>query len=101
MGGMDVNVTAVQFNGSQAEASVSVTPKGGPSGAGMAFVYVMEQKDGKWVWVSNKATGEAPHGSAPMPGAANPHGGAPPPGAAAPGDKMPSPEDLPPAGKKK
>jgi hypothetical protein len=103
MAGMNVEVTAVQFNGERAEASVSITAKGGAAGTGMAPVYVLEQKGGKWAVTGRKETGEAPHGAGgAAPGGENPHGGAMPPGAAAgPGGKMPSPEDLPPAGKKK
>jgi hypothetical protein len=107
MAGMNVEVTAVQFNGERAEASVSITAKGGAPGTGMAPVYVLEQKGGKWAVTGRKETGEAQHGAGAMPGggvpgAENPHGGAMPPGAGAgAGGKMPSPEDLPPAGKKK
>jgi hypothetical protein len=103
MSGMNVDVTAVQFNGDRAEASVSITAKG-TQGGGMSPVYVLEQKGGKWAVTGRKdLPGEAPHGGgAAMPGATNPHGGAmPAPPAADPGGKMPSPEDLPPAGKKK
>ncbi len=103
MGGMNVDVTAVKFEGDRAEASVSITAKGGAPGTGMSPVYILEQKSGKWAVTGHKETGEAPHGGAPAvaPGAANPHGGAMP-GAAAPGSGgMPSPEDLPPTGKKK
>ena len=103
MSGMNVEVTSVQFNGSQAEASVSITAKG-VQGGGMNPIYVLEQKSGKWTVTGRKDTpGEAPHGAGAMPpGAANPHGGAMPPAPdAGAGAKMPSPNDLPPAGKKK
>jgi hypothetical protein len=102
---MDISVTSVQFNGNTAEAAVSVTLKGGPSGTPMAFKYHMEQKDNKWVVVgptsSSHATDAAPaanpHDGSAMPPAApgseNPHAGG---GAAS----MPSPQDLPPAKKK-
>jgi hypothetical protein len=102
MGGMDVKITDVKFNGERAEASVSITAKGGPQGTGMSPVYLMEQKNGKWTVTGRKETGEPPHGAGAMPpGAANPHGGAVPPApAAGGGGKMPSPEDLPPTGKK-
>jgi hypothetical protein len=105
MNGMNVDVTAVQFNGDRAEATVSITAKGGAAGTGMSPVYLLEQKSGKWTVTGRKETGEPQHGAAPpaaMPGAENPHGGTMPPGhAAEPGGKMPSPEDLPPTGKKK
>jgi hypothetical protein len=101
--GMNVDVTSVQFNGSQADAVVSITPKGGPSGNGMSMGYHLEQQNGKWTVTGTKDTGGTPHGAgaaAPgvMPGGENPHGGAMAP---AGGSNMPAPEDLPPAGKKK
>jgi hypothetical protein len=104
MGGMNVEVTGVQFKGDQAEAAVSITAKGGAPGTGMSPVYILQQKNGKWAVTGRKETGEPPHGGGVAPGAGasggNPHGGAMPP-AAGPEGKMPSPEDLPPAGKKK
>lgn len=75
MGGMTVDVTRVTFNGNQAEAVVSFTPKGGPAGNGMSMRYTLEQKNGKWVVAGRADSGQNPHGSAAMPGAANPHGG--------------------------
>lgn len=108
--GMNVEITSVQFNGNQADATVAITPKGGPSNAGMTMPYHLEQQSGKWVVTGTRDQGANPHGAgavAPgvMPGAENPHGGAMPPTSAMPpdggGGKMPSPEDLPPAGKKK
>ena len=92
---MNVEVTSVQFNGNQAEATVSFYPKGGNAAQGMSMRYQLEQKDGRWVVMGRKDAGSSPHGGAAMPPAApgmeNPHGGG----------KMPSPEDLPPAGQKK
>lgn len=103
MSAMDVTVTNVTFNGNQAEASVSITPKNAPGG-GMNVNYHLEQEGAKWVVKGRKDAGGTPHGggavpSGAMPGAENPHGGAMPPGAT--GGKMPSPDDLPPTGKKK
>jgi hypothetical protein len=92
---MDVEVTSVQFNGNQADATVSFTPKGGTAAQGMSMRYQLELKDGRWVVVGRKDSGSSPHGGAAVPsappGMENPHGGG----------KMPSPEDLPPAGQKK
>jgi len=99
--GMNVEVTAVQFNGSHASATVSFTPKGGPGG-GMSMQYELEQKNGKWAVTGRKDASGSPHGAGAMPGgapAANPHGGGA--GAAPGGAAMPSPEDLPPIEKKK
>jgi hypothetical protein len=97
--GMTVEVKSVQFNGTHADAVVSITPKGGPAGAGMSMPYKLEQKDGKWV-----VTGTTPHPGATVPAGDNPHGGGGmPPAGANPhgaGGGMPSPDDLPPVKKK-
>ena len=103
MSKMDLSLTAVQFNGNHADATVSVFIKGGSAADGMTMNYQLEQQSGKWVVTGRKDAG-APHGGAPvtpggaMPGGASPHGGAMPP---AGGTMMPSPGDLPPAGQKK
>jgi hypothetical protein len=102
--GMNVDVTAVQFNGNHADATVSFTPKGGAAGSGMSMQYQLEQQGSKWVVTGRRDMG-APHGgNAATPGGAqapaeNPHGGmgAPP---ANGGSAMPSPNDLPPVKKK-
>ena len=104
---MDINVTAVKFNGDKADASVSFAVKG--SGAAqMAIQYHLELKDSKWVVVGRQDANQ--HGGAQMPGGGAPQGAVAPgtdsphggmmaaPGA---GGKMPAPEDLPPASKKK
>ena len=104
---MEINVTAVKFNGDKADATVSFAAKG--TGAGqMTIQYHMALKDNKWAVVgrqdaSQHGGGQLPPGGAMPPGAvtpgmANPHGMMAAPGA---GGKMPAPEDLPPAGKKK
>jgi hypothetical protein len=104
---MNVEVTSVQFNGSQAEATVSFTPKGANAAQGMSMRYQLEQRGGRWVVVGRKDAGPGPHGGAGMPsgppGMENPHGGGAPSGPGTPGSagKMPSPEDLPPASQKK
>jgi len=110
---MDINVTAVKFNGDKADATVAFAAKG--TGVGqMSIQYHLEQKNNKWVVVGRQDANQ--HGGAAMPpagagagavspgpvapGTENPHGGG---AMAAPGasGKMPAPEDLPPAGKKK
>src|SRR5437588_8051460 len=58
--GMTVEVTAVQFNGDHADATVSIAPKGGPGGGGMSTIYTMEQKSGKWVVTGRKDAGGSP-----------------------------------------
>ena len=109
MSGMDVALSDVHINGSQADVTASITPKGGPAGNGMSVKYHLEQRNNKWVVTGRQDTGGgAPHGSvAPgmaggnphggaMPGAENPHGGGAMPGGGAP---MPSPDALPPTKK--
>lgn len=103
MSAMDVQVTSVTFSGNEADASVSISPKGTPGG-GMSMNYHLEQNGAKWVVKGRKDAGGTPHGGGAvtpgaMPGGENPHG-AMAPGATG-GGKMPSPDDLPPSGKKK
>ena len=107
--GMDVQVSAVKYNGEEAEATVAITAKGATGTAPMTLPYRLERHNNKWV-VTGLAKGS--HGTAEDPNAAatNPHGGAMPPAAAGSdnphggmppaGGAMPSPQDLPPATKK-
>jgi hypothetical protein len=92
---MNIEVTAVQFNGDKADATVVFSPKGATAAQGMTLRYQMQQKSGKWQVVGTLDSG---HGAI-APNAANPHGGAVP-DASSPHGAMPSPQDLPPAGKK-
>ena len=100
--GMQVEVTAVQFNGNRADATIEFTPKGAVAGSGMSMQYQLEQQGSKWVVTGRKDMG-APHGAGAVPNGApgeNPHGGtmaAPPPSG---GSAMPAPQDLPPVKKK-
>ncbi len=99
VGGMDVNIAAVQFSGKEADATVSIAPKGN-AGQGMSMKYHLQQQGSDWVVVGKPGAGDNPHGGAMAP-APNPHGGGEVPGAIPGGaPKMPSPEDLPPATKK-
>lgn len=71
---MKVEVTSLLFSadGTQAQATVTFTPKAG--GAGMAMPYSLERKNGKWA-VRARPEGENPHGGGAGMGG-NPHGGA-------------------------
>jgi hypothetical protein len=95
---MDINVTAVKFDGDKADATVTFVPKGGNVAQGMTIRYAMQQKGGKWEVVG---TADSGHAGSTNPGTPNPHdasgGGAP---GGNPHGAMPSPEDLPPVGKK-
>jgi hypothetical protein len=95
MATMDLQVASVQFNGAQADATVTFAPKGADASQGMSMQYHLEQQGNKWVVTGRKDSGSMPHGGGAMPPAAeSPHG--------APGSsRMPSPGDLPPAGTKK
>jgi hypothetical protein len=110
LSGMDINISQVQFNGNEADATVSVTLKGQTGGMPMGFKYHLQQQNNKWV-VVGRDTGSTAHGGGePMSepaGAANPHGGGAPPAMPAAGNphgggasQMPSPKDLPPTKKK-
>ena len=74
---MNVAVSAVKFNGDQADALVYVTAKAGPvSGSGMQMHYILQRQGDRWV-VKPRAAGN-PHGGgemSPMPG--DPHGDSP------------------------
>ena len=105
MSRMSMDVKAVQFNGTRADATVSIYIKGSSAADGMSMTYQLEQQGGKWVVLgAPKGAGGMPHAGAAapgaaMPGAENPHGAMPAPPAG--GTMMPSPGDLPPAGQKK
>jgi hypothetical protein len=105
---MDIDVSAVQFNGNKADATVTFAPKGAPTAQGMTMRYELEQQGSKWVVVGHQDSG---HANSVAPGTPNPHGGGAlpeghpvPPAAGAGGGggpRIPSPEDLPPTGGKK
>jgi hypothetical protein len=97
---MDMDVTEVQFNGNNADATVTFKPKGSAIAQGMALHYRMQEKDGRWAVVGIQESGHSgsvpqgmpnPHGSGAVPLPDNPHGSA--------AGVMPSPEDLPPTKK--
>lgn len=107
MKGMDVAITNLSMNGSQADATVSITPKGSSPSQGMSMEYQLEQHGEKWTVTGRKNSSqhgaeamppgmENPHGET-MPGGENPHGAMP--GEPDGGSKMPSPQDLPPVKK--
>jgi len=98
--GMDVTVTSVEHHGADADAAVTVSPKGAGAAQSMSFKYHLRQQDDRWVVVGRAESGP-PHGEMAAPARPNPHGGSPgagtPPGAA----RMPNPEALPPSSPKK
>jgi hypothetical protein len=101
VGGMDLTVSNVKFNGNQADATVNMGVKGSGT-TSMTMNYHLAQKDNKWVVVGKQDSSQ--HG-ATMPGAGampggNPHAGGAPAAPGAAGGKMPAPEDLPPAARK-
>jgi len=95
---MDITLSSLQFNGNQADATVSITPKGASPEQGMSMKYHLEQQGDHWVVTGRQESGGRPHSGA-MPSGADPHAS----GETGPGSTampMPSPEDLPPVGKK-
>ena len=96
---MDVAVASVQFKGDQADATVSITPKGAPGG-GMSMTYHLQQQSGKWLVVGRQDAG-VPHGGGAVPPGAMPQGGgAVPPGMTNPhgGGAMPPGMTMPQGG---
>jgi hypothetical protein len=91
---MDMDVTAVEFNGDHANVTVAFKPKGAPAAQGMALHYRMEETSGRWAVVGIQDPG---HSGTAAQGTANTHqgGAAPSPSSGV----MPSPEDLPPTQK--
>ena len=55
---MSVDVISVTFRGEEADATVSIRPKGGDAGAGMSMRYTLEKKGSRWV-VKGKGSGHA------------------------------------------
>jgi len=93
---MEVQVTALETKGTEADATVSISLKDAKDAPPMMVKYHLQQQGSKWVVMSRQDSGAGHGAMAPgassAPGGTNPHGGA---------GAMPSPEDLPPAGKKK
>jgi hypothetical protein len=78
VGAMDVDVTSIDFKGSEADATVSFRAKGADPASGLQMRYTLEQKAGKWVVKDKAQAGGSPHGAAMSPGGepASPHGNA-------------------------
>jgi hypothetical protein len=102
---MDVNLTTVDYKGKEADATVSIAPKGGNPAQGMSMKYHLEQQGAQWVVTGRQDSaghgagsmpGMSPQGGGTAPGTENPHGAAPATGGSG---KMPSPQDLPPSKK--
>lgn len=76
VGAMDVDVTSIDFKGSEADATVNFRAKGADPATGLQMRYTLEQKSGKWVVKDKAQAGGSPHGAAMNPGGqpASPHG---------------------------
>ncbi len=100
--GMEVSIARLEISGNQADATVSITPKGGNPSQGMSMKYHLERNGGRWTVTGRQDVG-GPHGGGGMPSMGNPHGGAMAPegapGAEGPHGAMPAPDSLPPAKK--
>lgn len=78
MSSMEVQVASVSFQKDQAQAMVSIKPRGGADG-GMQMSYALVRKGDAWEVKGKQESGPNPHGAgAEMP----PSQGAPPPPAA-------------------
>jgi hypothetical protein len=74
---MSVDVKNVNFQGSQATATVSFRPKSSPD-AGMSMNYILERRGEKWVVSKSASSGHGPGTPPPMQSPATP--GSLPPG---------------------
>jgi hypothetical protein len=68
--GIDMNmvqleVTSVSFEKTQARATVSFRPKGGGQG-GMSMSYTLDRQGDKWVVRPRPVSGEGPHSMPPL-----------------------------------
>ena len=82
---MDIDVSSVSFRQNEADAVVSIRPKGSATG-GMQMSYTLERQGRQWVVKTKKESGSSPHGSAPPAGGELPPGHPPVPNPA-PGKK--------------
>ena len=78
IGAMDVDVTSIDFKGSEADATVSFRAKGADPASGLQMRYTLEQKAGKWVVKDKAQAGGSPHGAGMNPGAGQVPPGHPP-----------------------
>jgi hypothetical protein len=88
---MDVEITAVTFRDTEADATVSFKPKGGDAAAGMSMKYTLERKGSEWVVKKTPAAGG--HGAVVPGGMGSGMGGG-----MGSGMGMPMPPNHPPAG---
>lgn len=64
MSQMQVDVSSVSFRQDEADATVSIRPKGGAADQGMQMRYTLERKGNRWVV---KGKGAGPHSQMPGP----------------------------------
>jgi len=100
---MEITLSAVEFEGSKANATVAFAPKGGNPAQGMSMQYALELKAGKWTVTGRRDPGQhsstaATPGSPAQTPVANPHAS---PGATAAPPNMPKPDELPPVNGRK
>ena len=70
MTSMNVVVTAVDFRGDQAEATVSFAPKGGDASQGMSMRYTLERQGNRWAVKGRADSAQGAHGQGTLPPAA-------------------------------
>ena len=76
---MDVQVTALETHGSEADATVSITLKNAKDAAPMVMKYRVQQQGSKWVVLTRQDSGMSPHGGV-APSAVKPPAGGGAPG---------------------
>jgi hypothetical protein len=64
---MQVDVTSVSFQATEARATVSFKPKTGDSGGPMMMNYTLDRKGSKWVVRGRTENGVNPHGNQALP----------------------------------
>jgi hypothetical protein len=92
---LDVNVSAVSFRENEADATVTIAPKGGAT-QGMQIKYTLERQGNRWV-VKGRGRGQEAHGGG-MPGGMGQMPPNHPPTGAAPQAGQTMPPNHPPMG---
>ncbi len=88
---LDVTVSSISFRQNEADATVSIRPKGTPAAQGMEIRYTLERQGNRWV-VKGKGKGQEAHS------AVQPAPGQLPPGHPSVGGQSAAPEQTMPPG---
>lgn len=96
---LDVNVSAVSFRENEADATVTISPKGGAT-QGMQIKYTLERQGDRWV-VKGRGKGQEGHGGGMQGGMGQMPPGHPPTGASPQGGQQMPPNHPPTGGEAK